>query len=72
MSWTTFRPESREWFRDLSAKYGEACGPGKDSDVSYQLDTNGDCPVGVIKIDDGKMNAFSFSVIARFEACLVS
>jgi enoyl-CoA hydratase len=38
--------------------------------VTYTLDTSGGTPVGIIRLDDKKANAFGFDLIAAFESAL--
>lgn len=60
-----FQPESVAWFKSLAAKHVEVT--SGSSEVSYSVDGEG---VGIVALDDGKMNAISFAVIAQLEACL--
>jgi len=69
---TEFDPRQVGWFRDLESQHGpEVIRPGTSGEVRYTLDASDPkCPVGVVAMDDGKMNAFSFSMIARLNLAL--
>ncbi len=68
---TTFNPSGRAWFVELGSKYPDAFDKGGEEDVTYTVDrSNEKAPVGIIRMNDTKMNAFSFSMIARMGACL--